>query len=407
MVLKVLVVQSRYVACLLILGLIFSLFCCTSQNSCNDICQSGNGNLFTLRLSDTISINVPSYAESSGDQFFVYQDSILFLSSQRDRYTIHLFNVKSERYLKSISVDNNFLSEPGGFYVKSFDSIFLNQNMPPATVLIDTAGTIKGKWDLSGAPIAWNSPNDEVLEYMFAGFTHNRPFLVGDNKLLVTLNDIDIWYYRNRREHRNHGLFDLTNNKWDFVFGEYPCVVSNSGKVMYPFFLSQPYLTIKDSLAIVSFPISHEVDIYNWMTGSLIKRICLGDNELEIQKPLGYEEGEEDVQLRRNLIIQSGHYGGLYYHPEADLFTRVIVYQQPLKNSDGQLNSPIMKQSAILIFTPEFQIVGKYILDNRSAFSVNSGNFVPVSDGLLVPFKNRSSDNEFYYGGYFKFVDAK
>lgn len=373
-------------------------------SKCLDPCFNKAEEQYTLSLFEEVDIFVPPDAESEGDQFFVYNDSILILSSERDRYSLHCFDIINKKFLRTIRVDRNFMSEPGGFYCYSLDSIYLNQNMPPATCLINESGQILQKWDLSKAPIGWSSPNPDVLEYLFAGFTYNRPILVGGNMLLVTLNDVDIWYYNNRSKHKNQGLFNLTSGKWEHVFGDYPCVFINSGNVMYPFFLSQPYLTVRENYAYVSFPVSHEVKVYDWHNGTMIKELCMAEPSLKISAPLKYNDAENDAQLRRNLIAETGYYGRLYFHNKIRLFSRLVIFQQKLRDSEGRINSPADKESAVLLFDEEGKNVGIYFFRKESPYTVTRGEIIPLGDGMLVPVKNRSSDNEFFYQGHFKFV---
>lgn len=382
------------------------LFGCRERDisKCLDPCSSTAEEQYTLSLVEKVEIFVPPDAESEGDQFFVFKDSVLFLSSEKDRYSLHCFDIINKKYLRTIRVDRNFMSEPGGFYCHSIDSIYLNQNMPPATCLINSSGQILKKWDLSTAPIGWKSPNPDVLEYLFAGFTYNRPILVGNKMLLVTLNDVDIWYYGNRASHKNQGLFNLASGKWEHVFGDYSCIFINSDNVMYPFFLSQPYLTVKENYAYVSYPVSHEVKVYDWRNGAMIKELCMAEPTLKISAPLNYDDAENDTQLRRNLIAETGYYGRLYFHNKARLFSRLVIFQQQLRDVEGKINSPADKESAVLLFDEEGKNVGIYMFRKESPFTVTNGEIIPLDDGMLVSVKNRGSDNEFFYKGHFKII---
>ncbi|MCS6973330.1 MAG: DUF4221 domain-containing protein [Cyclobacteriaceae bacterium] len=374
---------------LLIIALFSLLVACKEKEitpECSDFTEGA-----TLIVQDTISISIPSTGFPTYTQLFLYKDSLLYclkLGTEK----LDIYNIFQNAYVKSISLDPNFVQNLGAFFVHTTDSIFITQELT-YVLLINDRGEIVDRYDLGHAPLSWTGSFDVPEYFFFAGSQAGLYYNSKRKDLVVTLTSPEIWYYENRSSFGLHGTYNILTKTWKCVFGLLPGVYARQN-VAYPFILSNPYCLSIGDTSYVSFPMDHNLYVYNNQSGDLLKVVCGAARNFQIAEPFPYSE-LDDLERQRNFLMTNGWYGALQYHRGVKLFSRTLV-----RNSQDVNNE---RETAVIFFNQNLKRIGEYVFRKSGPFQGVGGDGYsvgfPTASGFYGSLKSKfhKSDDELRY----------
>lgn len=383
-----------YPTILVVTLVIFSLCSCNSKDE--NYLESPvvkRSDLYYLDLVDTLDVFVPATAFSTHLQNFLFRDSILI---GRNGNQFDFFNISSQSYMYSFSLDENFFTRVAGFYVHNLDSIFIAEE-PRNIVLIDGNGSITRRWILNENELR-PLYNNMDINY-FSDFSEPIQFFDSDKKLIhLTFTCADIWFIDDKENYQLHGTYDLAKNSWVSTFGKYSGVYTSKNPIKYPFVYSNPFCLTVNENSYVSFPMDHNVYLYNNTTGELLMEKAIPSKYIkELPTPMAFDN--DDFQSERNFVIQAAYYGRLEYHESLNLFTRIARHENSLRESDGQLSSPQKKSLSVIIFNEELNIIGEEFFDGESPLLGFGGDLrlsrgVSTKNGFIATLKPKHTNSD-------------
>jgi hypothetical protein len=401
--------QKNHKYIFLLSGLFLLIFGCKKHSEINTFLSNPGCSYeskIKILLANEVFLQCPETAFSNPFQIFTFEDKLYCMS--RENYNqIDVYDLSSHQFIQSIQIDKNFTYDLGGIFVKSPDSIFVYQHMPPSVYLINSQGEIVDKWKMDDAPVKYSLPGHVEVNYLFGTYiANNKPYFQAKNDNLVVLfSDLDIWWHKDLSHHQTIGVYNIKERKWKGVHGFYPDIYLQTQDIMYPYFISHPRMVVSDDFIVVSFPIDHFVYLFDANSGDFIKKVCASSQYLEsIIEPLNYEQGEEDPQLRTNLIAEGGYYGNIFYHKDLNYYSRIAFHPQPLKRPDGRLNSPAFKSASLSVFNADFEKIGEVLFEKEDKYGLIHDNIIALGDGFLAFNKRIQSDDTLRYTGRFKFI---
>jgi hypothetical protein len=350
-----------------------------------------------LKIVDSLLISIDSTVLTRYPEVFLFKDSLLYGRSGSDFYT---FDLKKERYLRSFSVDPNFISDIAGFYVATPDSIFLASE-PRVLYLIDSNGQLLKKWPL---PEGQLSPKYDGYDINYFSWWV-KPIQSVDlhrGQIHLSFTNFDIWFFDDKNNYPGHGVFDFRNGNWLSEFGIYPDSYFEKG-IKYPHVYTTPSVLAVDSITYISYPLDHYIYLFNNLTGRFIKKAQIQSNYLqETTEPLAFENN--DLQAERNFIIQSGYYGELNYHKEINKFTRIVRHNNELYLANEKLNKPQNKGLSVLVMDDSLNVLFEAPMGNFERLAGFGGDRrlsagLATSDGFIgtEKYDDFSSEDLLYY----------
>ena len=387
--------MKNFVLIIFLSPLIIYLFGCgnadTNQFSMlKQTCELTDKDQFSLvAQAKPISIIVPANSFPEFTHTQVYDNRFLY-GYKEGANRIEIFDIILQKHLKSISIDQNFISNLGNFFVHKPDSIFFAKTQS-SVVLINDNGKIINQWNLESAPLGWVLPNEAKstsapLTFFFTSGKSIVSYSPTNHRIYLNFASPDLWYFKDRLTAKLCATYNISTRKWVATFGQMLGVYKQTIGYRYPFVLSLPQMCVLGDTSIVSFPLNHNVQIYNNKTGKLLSEACIGSRFLkQLPSPLN-EEG--DAQQERNFLVTSSYYGDISFHKSVGLFSRVVVLPQDLKNSDGTLKRFYQKESSVILFDKNYKIVGEFKFDKAKGF-LRAGsthyvdNVIRLDDGFL------------------------
>lgn len=390
---------------------LFNISCEKKREYLLNVCPNVSEKSSFVLSNSILKIPVKDSMPTSYPKLQILDDRYL-IGRAKQKYQLDIYDIIEKKYIKSIKIDKFFVPNFSSFYVHNLDSIFIAQD-PHTLSLIDNNGKVINKWILDNAPINWHlKETTNVPLYYFENDRENINYF--DKKtgnLHLTLTNTDIYYFADRDKFQLHHVFNINTKKWVKSFGKLTEAYSDDSKMtkQYLPFQSHPFCLVKGDSSYVSFPISHNVLIFNNKTGALIKEKCVSSTYIKkLFPPIDYET---EHQEERNFFISSPFYGSLSYHKKAGIFSRIAVHEQNVLSPDGKLNKHLNKTVSVITFDKNLNKIDEFILDSKSPFS-NFGDYnslfisYPLTDGFLGTLKESQlkTESEFRHSVLFKFT---
>ncbi|MBO8477862.1 MAG: DUF4221 family protein [Bacteroidetes bacterium] len=357
-----------------------------------DVDASYNKN---ISITKTLNINVPKGMYSGYHSFFLYKNRYFYGVHTNSPNVIDVYDIQNETFLKRIEIDSSLVNDRvSGIYVSSSDSIFFCQINPNRIYLIDSNGYIVNRWLQDDLMI--KIADDEYLSRYDITFTtflgQFRP-LVLDNHIIIGLDPSGM--YKVISNIKRVGIYDMVHKKWNKFISKASDVESNISKLGYPYDLEQPYIADGDKCIIVSYPMDHYIYVYSKSNYEFISKVpCYSKYVSYLPYPLPLKQ-INSCQKNWNFRVQVPFYGAVNYHPEKDMYTRIIYHPQSLIDDNGNVNSGMDRSASIIIMNNQFEIIGETLFD-KGQLGVYS--YLPMSDGLLTaPQINNDYDSIFNY----------
>ena len=339
----------------------------------------------------TLTIHCPGDVPNSYLHTQVFADSLLYGADPQAPFEIAVFDLKKEQFSHKINLDPNFFKEKiGAFYVHHPDSIFVTGMNYPLVYLLSSSGQIIQKYDLS----QMSDTQDFVIPSLFP---YTSLYYDGRQKYLyVTTLPYD-WDVLAARQQFAERVFDLSTSK---MIAKYASLFTERSGIL-PYDLNIPYRLIVDSTIVISYPMRHEVEIYNLANHELIERKMLGIMQIALPEPLLLHDASDEQKLW-NYRITTPFYEPIFYHPRIQCFTRIIHHAQTLKTNGVTLNNGEKRKATLLVFDKQFHLLRRF---DFSGGALGVRKSIPLSDGiLLAPHEHYwKNDNELAFQYYYKF----
>ncbi len=352
-------------------------------------------NKVKLKPIDTLNIttkNKPIHYFSND----IYKDSLFFgivsTFGGKDRNKIDVYDLKNERFLKTIQVTDYKITQPMlNVSVHSLDTIIVTQAYPPEIKLINYTGNIVRNIKLGNIELNIDNPKAPKIDNYYLVRLNNKPRII-DNKLYFLIEPMGVANMPGFKNAQRLAIYDLKNDTLLKAICPAKGPVALNG-VFYLNQLMHPYFTINNNKIFMSYPIDHNVYIYD-LDGNFLEQKLVSASKFEkLPKPLKYSK-IKNREYVRNWWIPIPFYGNLNYHSKAHLYTRIFHQSQPLKMTNGKLNDGSKRKGYILIYDEQFNKLGEVPFDNGQLGVYKA---LPLSDGYLIaPNKNHwHNENEF------------
>lgn len=241
--------------------------------------------------------------------------------------------------------------------------------------LINDQGTFKNGWDFSknldtDANVAGIDPINNDLSFFLNGnsiFVRSYPKYNWDTD----------WKYYSRPFMIE---YDLEKNKVVRSFGEFPEYMVENRKLRFVNDHKMSWVLGKDGDLIFSLrrdPYLYKMDL----TNEQVEKIPAVSASL---KSFELVPRTFDSQRDTNFLISKGIYHRILYDPYRDLYYRVAVHEQPLKNEKtNRLNSAAQKVFSLIVLDGSLNYLGEVVFENKFEYSYL--NFSICKEGILVP----------------------
>lgn len=277
-----------------------------------------------------------------------------------DGQSIQFFNMTTGLLEKVVEPNKAvpLINEVLEFYVKSLDSIFFFNDIPPKAFLVNSSGGLINSWDLKGAPINWDGVEDYGLYKSHSGFE------MMNGKFYVSLNTSSFFRIKDRLGLETQAVYDVIGEDWDRVYGKLPDFYANDRDVDFIGAFVQPQRIISGDNIVISYPQSHEIHVYNAM-GDLMGEYCASSKFVDkLDEPMTKEQSK-DRQQSFFRFSAAPAYLGIYYHSELDIYTRLVRHKFDIEGASGKLRSPCEISYSLIVLDSNFNKTGEVKLDGH------------------------------------------
>lgn len=367
---------------------IFQLSCANSTKNCENSYSSESVELEKIsRILVEVPDSVPYLIEK---EHFI--ESMNLVTFDREARQIDVYNMKQGDHLKSIKLNNegrnSFKNEIHSFLITDFSRIFLINEQPFIIYEIDTSGTINSIYDLQnltyqGLPLGTNI------------YSNITPSITKDNDFFFysirkyTLPDNPEEHYKEL----NIGEYNLSQNSFNGLFSEYPPEYSELKNKWFPF-IEAPSFCVSDNSIVVSYPASHEVQVFS--KNNKNKTVYCAKSEFVdeiIPKSITIDDQEA-----KNFFNTAAYYRNILYDANNNVYYRIVKHEQALRNSNNILNNFLHANWSIIILNDKFEILGEKLfkgaLYNYHHINVHEGQVIISCNNKYNP---KYSENQLVY----------
>ncbi len=367
-------------------------------------CETDQSAQLALLEHETFKISVPA---DCLPEYYKRQTvgKCLLVGLQANRPKLDVFDFCTAEYIKSIQYDKNFIKNAIAFHFHNMDSIFLIEEDPPAKLwLLNGDGSITDSWVIADPPINWTLPkgaNKGVPLYYFSDMGPGVPINHFDPEKMeihLTVTIPDAFCFRGREAFKYHGIYGLGSGEWVSFFGLMPGIYSadNAFEHKLPDYFTLPaFCLVNGDTSYVSFPADHHVYLFDNRKGLLLDKKCASGN-VKLSPPIPFED---ELQDEINYMIEAAVYGGVCWHSEAKIFSRMLLHSQPLYWPDGKLRRFESKNVSILLFDSAFRKIGEHLFTPSDRYSGTGGSSTVIKPlglphGLLASIRKDSLQND-------------
>jgi hypothetical protein len=307
----------------------------------------------------------------------------LLVSTSTDKfYTIDLTNGS----LGPISTLG--LSKIKGFGIADYvnnDTIVITTEYPPAAFLMNSNGEVYQHYDLKNAPTSdWMGSYSKGLYNLETYYEQGRPTLK-NNKLYILLAS-EFYYYKEKNKVEFFGVFDIVNKKWLQVFSNVPDYYLQK-KIETPDTHLYPYMTINGNKLLVSYPLSHRIQIFKLTdNGTELELEVCAKSKFFNEFPQAYRLHSEDSQKGIDFYISSPSYAAFNYHSDAQVYSRVVRHGLAI-NDPTQQPDLCKTNYSIQFFNQEMEFINEVFLEQPKNLWIYP---IPTKSGFIV--RKRCSD---------------
>lgn len=374
-----------------LLLLLLIIFGCNENNSINDELKqacSPNETELQWKPTDTISITLDESVSSlmqerqlftdRGQEFMAYTDMA--------KRCIYVCNLSEEQSTKAICLNDFRFKKFNSFYLHNQDSIFLSVG-DFDLLLIDGDGN-----RVSYMPLADKLLNND-FESSLDVFSHHLYFDPSTQLLHATVLPTALWTAEEKAHFRNRVCININTSEVNY-YGGYAGVYQRvTHGNYYPSLFERPSMQLVGKKAYISLPLSHSVQVYDYIADSSITASCVPSTLFDfLPEPLA--EGSES-QEELNFSITQPYYSDLFYHSKLGLFSRVARGGISLLNPQGNRNPMSSRDNEIIFFDKQLNLLGK-INGFGKGVPVASTGALATPDGFLIQIPQAEESNKVF-----------
>lgn len=375
----------------------WTLLSCVNQNDKEKEQNSYAEIRYSIISIDTVSIEIDSLTSNFAPTYqYTHINQYKFFSIYNTgEHKIQIYDVGSLKNFKNINLRKEgpgTIPELLGFYIHSFDSVFLFSYDNNKVFLVDTAGTVINEYDVNEALANGDGYYEIALGDYFEPSYDSKNFI------------LTFWLqpFINRRtfEYYQYPLavdFDVKKENIRLHYGYYPDTYRKSD---FHFLREDLHRTISNDFDIHHFSNAHHLFCYDKKNKELTISAFIKSEYLPGYIEPIVKKGDEDptLQEQANYNITQGRYRRLHYDIKNKLYYRMVRHPQALKDVDGLLNGKLDSRLSVIVINSEFKIAGEVLLPEKSFIDFVSF----VSDGVLWinmnhPKNPLNSENHFQF----------
>ncbi len=335
-----------------------------------------------LTFSDDIVVKTDSIGQDYYHSTFLYADSLFYGISIDHPNIIEILNIGKRNLESRIFIDSALIQGgASGLSVISKDSICLGQNNPTGFVLLDSTGNITNRMCGKNTSIHYFKGHryrneDFMLCSFLAAF---KPVVSDDGTIYDGIDPYGL--YSKMRKLNRVGVFSLKTDKWNAFFCNKEEFGSMKRGYGFPYDLEQPYVCLSDSLVIVSFPMEHNVGVYDKTTLSYKGqyRIKTGVETLfpKPKKMVAWDSCQKSWDFRQSTPF----YGPIMSHKKSKAYSRIVYHETELFDDEGNPCADADRDVSVIVFDENFCVVTEVILPKGT---VCFNGYWALSDGILL-----------------------
>jgi len=386
---------------LVILGVFFLYSCSGDEIDLSNLLEAPEQPYkeeYELVLVDTFSIVVPDSVYFNPNRKILYKDSLLFTSSVTNKWSIDVFDLPNQTYLKRISLDPNFYKEDlESFSLYEDERILAIGSIPYINLYeISAQGNPLKMIDFGKVSLF---PSQVISIYSAINpsyFSGAHPLIVDESRFVLSFTIPEAFekYYPDVSKAAHTAIFNLQTKKLEHYFDTPENIYTKVKNSAYPTDLAFAKKMLKGDTLVVSYPMDHFVYGYNVNSSELLFKKPVSSKYIKKLPPPLRKSEYYDSDFNRDYRVSAPFYEGLNFHSEMNLYTRVIHHNQIILMPDGTRTKGENRSSSIIILDKNFEKVGETLID-KSQFGVFK-NF-PISNGFYVGPEtvHHKSDDEF------------
>lgn len=306
------------------------------------------------------------------------KEYLIYLS--KDKKTLTYFNLNTKAPEKIIYLDNI----PGYirfFYHKSFDSIFL-MNIVDHTSMnltcIDSSSRILSTWVCNEIAHSKNL-------YFYTDCSKSYPLFLHNDNVSMKATIREKPSEKMQLEFPLEMEINLKTNHIEKSFGKYSRVYKNNG---YYGGCSFDYISRvigENGKYVYSFPIDHNIQIWNFTDSSYQEVPCKSDY-IKLFRHTPKDQYFNVTHEMKNANTAPFYYA-LYYDKYRNKYYRIVFHELPEYTKDGTINVRYNGSWSIIVLGADFKKEGEIFMNPRSYWM----DIVILPEGLLL--KRITNDN--------------
>lgn len=381
---------------------IFILTACTNNTISIENTKKGEMKS-TYFLQELSQKNFPLDSETAHKPTYtqLYKDGsgkLIFSLLNEYNNSIYFYDYQNQNQIKKIHYDKegpNGILKPVGYYIKNMDSIYVYDMMKFEIVLTDSSSickqrialktTMDNKWSLYNPQYYFTTVNPILENNNNLYLTGYAPFSLPDKNLdsfcfLTTIN-LKTGEIKNQYKYPK----ELYGNNYNWEGGYFTLI--------YPCFSM-------DSVSICSFPISHNIYLYNKKNGKT-KKIYAGSNNAGTIKSIDHEQRRTPNQLIEEKFLAQDLYGPILYDSYRNFYYRFMLNAMPGSTTNRNRED---KELTIIIIDKNFNYLGEQIVGKLKRWNWENAFVSP--EGLNIEYVNYEDIDETYLS-YKTFIPKK
>lgn len=374
----------------LILGLLFFITSCNSQNSRKVSKEIVN---FTVELVKTgeLKFQLDSITAPYSEAFsYIYneekQESYLYFFNRRFN-RIYVYNCKLGEIHDIITYQKDGPDGVGiveGLHVKSPDSIFVLDKWTSKLSLIDKLGKQVNSWIVND--ISHFSEDNLIPRTLSMG--NDNPLVINEGSFYLTGFTIGEWKSENENNRFVALRHQINTGETEYLLS-YPPIYKDGNWGGYNYRVVYSCFNEKDGNLVLSFPADVNVTNYNLNTGK--KDIYYaGSIYLNETKPISYNKNSEiDRELLNKYFSTQPSYSSMIYDSYREVYYRIADISISEDKYDPGRKSGYVKPFSILVLDSKFNLIGETVLPHLSHSRVE---FFVSKEGLNM--KKYQEDEE-------------
>jgi hypothetical protein len=368
---------------------IFILFACGEKDRISylEARLDSSLNMSNFEIDAKINkIRIPSSCLSDYQYFKLLADSLLLCKDGfKVSNKIDIFNIKTNKYLESVSWDKAILPDAGSFaFFRQDSSIYLNAVGSIKYFKLSFDGIIQKSWAMSDIMIDDNNNINAIYPSLFS---YSEPIVLDNDRLLVSFTMPEAFFFKDTLI--DVAMISLSQNKILTKYRRQPNLIYAQMKnSAYPQDLSFAYKMLKGDTLILSYPMDHFIYAYDLYTGKFLfkKPIILNKSKISLPHPLSkYAYGDRQDQW--NFRITTPFYEPLNFHKNLNLYSR-ILHHPISKDQANNKKGPLNRSLSLILLDKNLDVVGEEILNHEH---IGIYRTIATPDGLIsIP--NNNSD---------------